>query len=148
MSINILIWLPYLVLNSHKFHFIISDQTALPSMRDLVHAVVSKIPSKWRAVGTELKMPTGTLDKIQEHNAQKPDKDSVSFEHMLCIWMQQDLLRPCPKVQPFGPFTWRSIIEALRAIGEIDLAETLTNNHIHTSMLRYIQCIQIAAGCQ
>ena len=62
--------------------------------------MASKIPSKWRAVGKELKLPTGTLDRIQKCNALKPDKDIVSFEHMLYIWMQLDLLY---KAQPFSP---------------------------------------------
>ena len=87
----------------------------------------------------ELKLPTGTLDRIQECNSEKPDKDIVSFEHVVYIWKQQGQLF---KVQRFRPFTWQSIIEALRTVGEIALAKTLTSKHLHSSMFA-IYCAQV-----
>ena len=129
----------------HTFHraLVIADKTTF--MRDLIHTVASKISSKWRAVGKVLKLPTGTLDRIQKCNALKPNKDIASCEHMLYIWMQQDLLY---KVQPFSPFTWQSIIEALRepSVGEVDLAEKLTKKHIHASTFAIYK--SIGCSCQ
>ena len=94
----------------------------------------------------ELKLPTGTLDRIQECNALKPDKDIVSFEHMLYIWMQLDLLY---KAQPFSPSIHManlSIIEALRApsVREDDLAEKSTLMQV--CLLFTSLCIAVVSG--
>ena len=87
--------------------------------------VASAIPAKWRAVGIQLELTSGTLDSIQHENAGKPQSDLHSFEAVFCIWKQ--LAK--------NPYTWKTIVDALNApsVGENRLAEELEAKYICTS---------------
>lgn len=91
-------------------------------MRDLMNDVASVIPAKWRVVGIQLELPSGTLDSIQQEHAGKPQADKLSFETVLNMW------KGLSKI----PYTWVTIIDALKAplIGENELAEKLKAKYI------------------
>ncbi|KAL5490967.1 hypothetical protein EMCRGX_G016178 [Ephydatia muelleri] len=54
-----------------------------PNLGDLMNDVAAVIPTKWRLVGVQLKLPNGTLDEIQAQNAGRPDQCILSFEQLL-----------------------------------------------------------------
>eukprot|EP00731_Ephydatia_muelleri_P005204 Em0002g1380a len=89
--------------------------------------VASIVPAKWRAIGIQLELPSGTLDSIQQEHARKPQADQHSFETMLNIWKQ--LAKT--------PYTWKTIIDALKApsVGENQLGDDLEAKYIRTERL-------------
>ena len=86
--------------------------------------VASIVSAKWRAIGIQLELPSGTLDSIQQEHARKPQADQHSFETMLNIWKQ--LAKT--------PYTWKTIIDALKApsVGENQLGDDLEAKYIRT----------------
>ena len=95
--------------------------TGAPKLSDLINEIASAIPAKWRDVGIQLGLSTGTLDGIQSENGSKPDSCKASFEKVFTEWKQQHL----------KPYTWDTIIGILRtkSVGEIALAEDLCTKH-------------------
>ena len=79
--------------------------------------VAAVIPAKWRLVGIQLKLPTGTLDEIQIQNAGKPDECMHLFELVFARW--RSLVS--------SSYTWKTMIEVLRspAVKEVALANEL-----------------------
>eukprot|EP00731_Ephydatia_muelleri_P005190 Em0002g1366a len=96
-------------------------------IRNLMNDVASIVPAKWRAIGIQLELPSGTLDSIQQEHARKPQADQHSFETMLNIWKQ--LAKT--------PYTWKTIIDALKApsVGENQLGDDLEAKYIRTERL-------------
>lgn len=92
--------------------------------------VASKMPSKWRLVGIQLNLPTGTLDSIQSQNAGKATANLDNFENVLNVWMQQGLT----------PYTWETIIDVLKAdaVGEERLAEKIANKYLFSG-----ECVSV-----
>ena len=88
--------------------------------------VASVIPAKWRDVGIQLGLASGTLDSIQSENAGKPDMNLRSFENVFYIWKQRAT----------HPYTWETIFDALRAasVGENHLVEELEAKYTDSSM--------------
>ena len=84
--------------------------------------IASKIPAKWRSVGIQLGLPSGTLDSIQSNNAGKPQACLDSFEQVFSTWERQGP----------SPYTWDAIIDVLRtpAVGEIALADELCDQYL------------------
>ena len=95
--------------------------TGAPELLDLMNEIASAIPAKWRDVGIQLGLSTGTLDGIQSENGSNPRACLRSFEKVLTEWKQQH-----PK-----PYTWDTIIGVLKtpSVGEIKLAEALCIKH-------------------
>ena len=87
----------------------------------LMNDVAAVIPAKWRLVGVQLELSTGTLDSIQTENAGKPNGCIHSFEQVFTEWKRLGT----------RPHTWETIIDALRtqAVGEIALADEVLNKH-------------------
>ena len=83
--------------------------------------VASVILAKWRSVGVQLKLPSGTLDSIQAQNAGRPDGCMLSFEQVFTEWERQKTT----------PHTWDTIINALRApaVGEHELADRMFSKY-------------------
>ena len=83
--------------------------------------VASAIPAKWRLVGVQLELPSGTLDSIQAQNAGRPDGCILSFEQVFTEWERQKT----------SPHTWETIINALHApaVGEHELADRLFSKY-------------------
>ena len=79
--------------------------------------VATHIPAKWKSIGVQLMLPSGTLDSIQAQNAGKPDNCILSFEQVFIQWERQKA----------SSHTWETIINALRApaVGECKLADGL-----------------------
>ena len=88
--------------------------------------IASKIPAKWRSVGIQLGLPSGTLDSIEKNNAGKPQACLDSFEQVFFTWERQG---------PPSPYTWEAIIDVLRApaVGEIALADELCHQHLKST---------------
>ena len=95
--------------------------TGVPELPDLMNKIASAIPAKWRAVGIQLGLSTGTLDGIQSENGSKPNSCLQSFEKVFTEWKQQNA----------KPYTWDTIIGVLRtpSVDEIALAEALCTKH-------------------
>ena len=93
------------------------DSHVALDLADLMNEVAAVIPSKWRAVGIQLHLSSGTLDSIQSHNANKPQACLMSFEDVFTNW----------KSGGDSQYTWPTIIDALKtpAVGEAQLAEKL-----------------------
>ena len=83
--------------------------------------VASVILAKWRLVGVQLELPSGTLDCIQGQNAGTPEFLKMSFQQMFTEWERQKT----------SPHTWETIINALRtpAVGEHELADKIFSKH-------------------
>ena len=81
-------------------------------LADLMNEVAAVIPSKWRAVGIQLRLSPGTLDSIQSH---KPQACQDSFREVFTNWMSGG----------DSQYTWPTIIDALKtpAVGEVELAQ-------------------------
>ena len=92
-----------------------------PELIELMNDVAAEIPTKWRLVGIQLKLPSGTLNTIQDENAGRPDRNVHSFEQVFTEWRRQKT----------SPHTWETIINALRApaVGEIEVAYTVHKKH-------------------
>ena len=90
---------------------------ATPTQWNLMNCVAAEIPAKWKVVGIQLRLSSGTLDSIQSENAGKPQADLLSFEQVLSKWERQGP----------SPYTWQTITEVLRtpSVGEVALAERL-----------------------
>lgn len=90
-------------------------------LSDLMNDVGAIIPAKWRLVGVQLDLPTETLDRIQTQNARMPNLCLHSFEQIFTEW----------KGQGTRPYTWETIIDALRtpAVGELVLADEVLSRH-------------------
>ena len=88
-----------------------------------MNEIASVIPAKWRDVGIQLGVSSGTLDDIQSQNAGKPPPMSAfhSFERVFLEWKQLAQ----------SSYMWKTIITALRtpAVGEVQLANTLAMKH-------------------
>ena len=85
--------------------------------------VASKIAAKWKDVGIQLGLSSGTLDSIQNQNAGKANACQESFREVLSEWKAKQ-----PK-----PYTWQTMIDALRsnAVAEVRLAEELDLKYLH-----------------
>ena len=81
--------------------------------------VAAAIPAKWRAVGTQLNVSSSDLDRIGVEN---PQDCQGSFQKMLDHW----------KKKSTSPYTWRTIIDALKApaVGEVARANNLETKYI------------------
>eukprot|EP00731_Ephydatia_muelleri_P034169 Em0049g16a len=95
------------------------------NLKDLMNDIASKIPAKWRSVGIQLELPSGTLDSIEEKMAGKPRACLDSFEQVFTTWERQGP----------SPYTWNTIIEVLRepAVGEVALADELEVKHLKST---------------
>ena len=95
--------------------------TGAPELPDLMNEIASVIPAKWRDVGIQLGLSTGTLDGIERENGSKPNSCLQSFEKVFTRWEQHHS----------KPYTWDTIIGALRApaVCENALAEALSAKH-------------------
>ena len=93
----------------------------MPKLTDLMNDVAAVIPSKWRLVGIQLELSSGTLDNIQDENAGRPDRNLHSFEQVFTEWEKLKT----------RPHTWDTIISALRApaVGELKLAHKVYNKY-------------------
>ena len=107
------------------YHFSPEVDDHTPNLDDLMNDVAAVIPSKWRLVGVQLKLPNGTLDEIQAQNAGRPDQCILSFEQVFAKWRSLGT----------SPYTWMTMINALRspAVGEVTLANKL-NTKMHVSI--------------
>ena len=92
---------------------------------DLMNKVGSVIPAKWRVVGMQLGLSANNLDDIHSLNAGKSPASQDSFQLMLSTWKQQGS----------SPYTWKTIIDALRtpSVGEVALADELSNIYWESS---------------
>ena len=92
-----------------------------PSTRDLMNDVAAEIPAKWRDVGIQLGLSPRILDNIQSQAAGRPDSNMHAFEQVFEQWQRQGT----------RPYTWRTIIDALKApaVGELALANDLEVKH-------------------
>ena len=88
---------------------------------DLMNDVAAVIPAKWRLVGVQLKLPTGTLDEIQAQNSGRPDECKHSFEQVFTRWRSLGT----------SPYTWKTMIGALcsPAVGEEKLANKINTKY-------------------
>ena len=79
--------------------------------------VAAVIPAKWRVVGIQLGLSSGTLDSIQSQNAGRPGSNMQAFGQVFVEWQRQG----------HRPYTWEVIIAALKtlAVGEVALANDL-----------------------
>ena len=95
--------------------------SATCDLKDLMNDIASIIPAKWRSVGIQLGLSSGTLDSIQSNNAGKPHACLDSFEQVFSTWEKQGP----------SPYTWNVIIDVLRtpAVGEVALADELDAHH-------------------
>ena len=88
-----------------------------PSLSDLMNDVAAVVPAKWRAAGIQLGLSSATLDAIQSHAAGRPGSNMYAFEKVFVQW----------KLQGPRPYTWRTIVDALKApaLRELALANDL-----------------------
>ena len=93
----------------------VDDHT--PQLDDLMNDVAAVIPAKWRLVGVQLKLSSGTLDEIQAQNVGRPYECILSFEQVFVKWRSLGT----------SPYTWETMINALcsPAVGEVELANKL-----------------------
>ena len=107
-------------------------------VKDLMNDVASITPAKWRSVGIQLGLSLSTLDSIQSNNAGKPDASLHSFEQVFSTWEKQGP----------SPYTWNTIIEALRspAVGEFALADELEHNHMKSTQQGKMWCMSPQTG--
>ena len=87
--------------------------TQAPSTDDLMVHVALKIPTKWYQLGILLRIETTTLDTFEK---EVTDHDQVR----LCIKVFQQW-----KNEVKVPFTWETIITALRRLDENKIANEL-----------------------
>jgi len=93
-----------------------AGQGSGPELSDLMDEVASKVPAKWKIISIQL----GLTLADQQHIAAITSNDPVqSFTVVFTIW----------KNQTTKPYTWSTIIEALKApsVDEVRLAQELTN---------------------
>ena len=95
------------------------------NLKDLMNDIASIIPAKWRSVGIQLGLSSGTLDSIQSNNAGKPQACLDSFEQVLSTWEKQGP----------GPYNWNVIIDVLRTpvVGEVALADELDAQNLKST---------------
>ena len=125
------------ILFSHfafTFWFLVNaDGSSLPpcNLQDLMNDIASTIPSKWRSVGIQLALPSGTLDSIQTENTGKPQACRDSFEQVFSIWEKQS-----PKL-----YNWKTIIDVLRTpeVGEFALANKLDALYVKSKQAKISQ---------
>ena len=94
------------------------DMSSL-SAKDLMNDVAATIPAKWRVFGIQLNVSSNELDRIWDEN---PQDCQGSFQKMLDHW----------KKTSTSPYTWRTIIDALKApaVGEVARANYLETKYI------------------
>ena len=85
-----------------------------PEQPDLLNQVAAKATDKWKKLGLQLKIENHKLKNIQREN---PGDSLDCYAEMFELW----------KKHGSPPYTWRTIIDALRAgiVGEIHLADEL-----------------------
>ena len=90
-----------------------------PSEKDLMNEVASKIPTHWRQVGCELGLTAEQLNCIDQ---QRRGIQMNCFSDVFEWW----------KNQQTQPYTWATIIRALRApqVNQPRLADTLQGQFI------------------
>ena len=88
------------------------------SQFQFMEAVASKIPAKWRRVGTSLGISMGVLDGIDKHRRGDPLE---CFGNVFTCWQQQST--------PQSPANWATIVTVLRSnyVGEEELSDTIQN---------------------
>lgn len=88
-----------------------------------MNEVAAVIPAKWRDVGIQLGLASGTLDSIQHENSGKPQENQRSFEYVFYIWKQRVT----------RPYIWKTIVDVLRtpSVGENRLADELQAKYIN-----------------
>ena len=102
---------------AYKLHFLhIHIATApTPELKDLMDALYNKVADKWEAIGIYLHLPMATLRAIAaEHH--DPHKCLLG---MLEVWLER--VDPLP--------TWSAIIEAVKFLGQEQLARDLRGEH-------------------
>lgn len=101
---------------------VLTSGTVFPQqlkLKDLDKDVGAVIPSKWRAVGLQLKLPPNTLDNIQ------------SERNMSNVIMFKQVFREWKKQYPES-YSWITLIDALEKphVCEVALAKELRNKHV------------------
>lgn len=88
-------------------------------MRDVLKELKDSI--KWKDIGLNLGLYYPTLVKIEKDN----DDLSSRKREMLAAWLnKQDNVKKCG-----GP-TWEQLVEALREVGDNDIADTIKDNYV------------------
>lgn len=87
-----------------------------PSLATLMNRVGVLIPSKWRAVGTQLGLSIGTLERIQYDYSSDCQR---CFSEVFSEWQRQP--------SNVLPYEWPSLFDALKShhVSEIKLAHDL-----------------------
>ena len=87
-----------------------------PAMKDLMEALYHTVADKWELIGIYLHLPMSTLKTIAEERQHDPHKCLIG---MLEVWLKRVDPRP----------TWSAIIEAVKFLGEEQLARELREKY-------------------
>ena len=83
-----------------------------PVMKDLLSKVARRLPTKWFEIGIQLDLDLPTLEALEEQTSDHIRLYAKVFDH----WKKEQNV----------PYTWSSIINALRAIEENKAAEDIS----------------------
>ena len=87
-----------------------------PILKDLMSSLYHRMADKWKPLGILLEIPEGTLATIDERKMGDPQQCLLE---MLEWWLK--------RMDP--PATWSAIAEAVRFLGEEQLAEDLLHRY-------------------
>ena len=90
-----------------------TDTLTIPNLSDLTMALCNRVADKWKRLGVYLGLPKAALDTIKRESSED------SLMEMLDCWLKQ--------VTP--PPSWVTIIEAIEALGDKQLAVELKTKY-------------------
>ena len=96
--------------------YIATATTCRPVLKDLMDALYNEVADKWEPIGIYLHLPMTTLRAIGAEHQRDPYK---CLMRMLEVWLKKE--DPLP--------TWSAIIDAVKFLGEEQLATALREKH-------------------